>query len=329
MNLENLEIRPNVQTIYSLIGQERLMEFYFGDQVKLGKKYKNPFRDDSNAGCSFRWSQNGNLYFLDYATEQVYFTPLDIAQMRTGYDYPDILYKIEADFQITNLDLADRERLTLETSAIRGGAPPEIKPADIKVKLTKFTAQDLAYWAQFGITDKILKFYDIRKVERAWISDQIWYLQNSFDPCYRYKEKDKFKLYRPFADKPLKFRSNYFGGILEGYEQLPYKGTTLIVTKGLKDAMTLHSIGINAVAVRSENTPMSENAFELLKNRFDKIFIWFDPDTAGEKGAAKMSTMYNLPILKHDISIGKDPSDIYRDHGREKLINLCQQLKIL
>lgn len=328
MNLDNLEIRPNVNTIYSLIGQERLMEFYFGDRVKLGKKYCNPFRNDTNAGCSFKWSQGGNLYFLDYATEQVFFTPLDIAQMRTGYHYPDILYKIESDFQIKDLDLADRNRLVLESS-VRNGAPPELKPADIKVKLTKFSAADLAYWAQFGITESILKFYDVRRVQKAWIADQLWYLDNPFDPCYRYKEKEKFKLYRPKAEKQHKFRSNYFGGLLEGYTQLPHKGEILVITKGLKDVMTLHSIGVNAVAVRSENTPMSENAFELLKNRFDKIYIWFDVDEAGFKGAAKMSNLYNLPTLTHDKELGKDPSDIYRDHGKEKLTEICHRLKIL
>ena len=46
--------------------------------------------------------------------------------------------------------------------------------------------------------------------------------------------------------------------MLEGYTQLPHKGSILVITKGTKDVMTLHSIGVNAVAVRSETTPISE-----------------------------------------------------------------------
>lgn len=329
MDLSSIEIRPNVQTIYKLIGQETLMSFYFGGKIDLRIKYKNPFRSDKHATCFFKWSQGGNLYFIDYATEKVHYNCIDISQMRTGYEYPDILYKIESDFQLKNFSLADRLGLKLEVDSLKTVKPVEIKPANIKVKLTRFSQKDLEYWAQFGVTDKILKFYDVRRVDKAWIADNIWYINNEFDPCYRYKEKDKFKLYRPYADKRVKFRTNFFGGMLEGYTQLPHKGSILVITKGTKDVMTLHSIGINAVAVRSETTPMSENAYELLKARFDKIYIWFDADRAGVEGAKKISEMYDLPVLYHHGSLGKDISDIYKNKGKEKLIEICQQLKIL
>jgi hypothetical protein len=326
MNLESLEIRPSVQSIYSLLGQERVMSFYFSDEVRLGKKFINPFRKDTNPSCIFRWSQSGNLYFVDYATEKVYYTPIDVACMRTGYQYPDILYKIESDFQLTSLNLEDKERLKMETKL---SVVPEVKPANIKVKLIKFNKKDLEYWGNFGISESMLKFYDIRKVDKAWIGDDIWYLNNEFDPCYRYKEKDKFKLYRPFADKRNKFRSSYFGGILEGYTQLPHKGETLVITKGLKDVMTLSSLGINAVAVRSENTPLSENAYEILQSRFNKLYLWFDADEAGRLGCKKMMDKYGIPCLYHEERWGKDPSDIYKNYGKEKLIEICKQLEIL
>jgi len=329
MDLSSIEIRPNVKTLYALLGQENLMSFYFGEKIDLRKKYKNPFRSDKHATCFFRWSQGGNLYFVDYATEKVHYNAIDIAQMRTAYEYPDTLYKIESDFQLKNFSLEDRLRLEMEVSTLKSPKPAEVKPASIKVTVTKFTQKDLEYWLQFGVTEKILKFYDVRKVDKAWIADNIWYISNTFDPCYRYKEKDKFKLYRPYAEKKVKFRTNFFGGMLEGYTQLPHKGTILIITKGTKDVMTLHSIGVNAVAVRSETTPISENAYELLKARFDTMYVWFDADRAGEEGAKKISETYGIPVLYHHGSLGKDISDIYKNHGREKLIKICQELRIL
>jgi DNA primase len=93
--------------------------------------------------------------------------------------------------------------------------------------------------------------------------------------------------------------------------------------------MTLHSIGVNAVAVRSETTPISENAYELLRARFDSIYVWFDADRAGIEGAQKISEMYDIPVLYHHASLGKDISDIYKEHGKEKLIEICQQFTIL
>lgn len=329
MDLTSIEIRPNVQTLYKLVGQETLMSFYFGEKIDLRSKYKNPFRSDKHATCFFKWSQGGNLYFIDYATEKIHYNCIDIAQMRTGYEYPDILYKIESDFQLKNFSLEDRLGLKIEIDSLKTVKPAEVKPASIKVKLTKFNQKDLEYWSQFGVTEKILKFYDVRRVDKAWIADNIWYINNDFDPCYRYKEKDKFKLYRPYAEKKVKFRTNFFGGMLEGYTQLPHKGSILIVTKGTKDVMTLHSIGVNAVAVRSETTPISENAYELLKARFDNIYVWFDADRAGIEGAKKISEMYDIPVLYHHASLGKDISDIYKEHGKEKLIEICHQFMIL
>jgi len=329
MDLTSIEIRPNVQTLYKLVGQETLMSFYFGEKIDLRNKYKNPFRSDKHATCFFKWSQGGNLYFIDYATEKIHYNCIDIAQMRTGYEYPDILYKIESDFQLKNFSLEDRLGLKIEIDSLKTVKPAEVKPASIKVKLTKFNQKDLEYWSQFGVTEKILKFYDVRKVDKAWIAENIWYINNDFDPCYRYKEKDKFKLYRPYADKKVKFRTNFFGGMLEGYTQLPHKGSILIITKGTKDVMTLHSIGVNAVAVRSETTPISENAYELLRARFDSIYVWFDADRAGIEGAKKISEMYDIPVLYHHASLGKDISDIYKKHGKEKLIEICHQFMIL
>jgi len=326
MNLDKIEVKTSIIELYKILGQETIMEFYFGDKIDLRKKYVNPFRNDSRPSCKFRWSQQGNLFFYDYATEKVAYGPMDIAMLATGYGYPDILYKIESDFQLTNLDYSDKKKLLLEAKEVK---VPEVKPVNIKVKVTAFTKSDYDYWGQFGVTPSILKYYNVRRVDKAWISDGLWYINNEHDPCYRYKEKDRFKLYRPLAKATNKWRSTYFGGILEGYTQLPHKGTQLIITKGLKDVMTLHSLGINAVAVRSETTPITDNAYNLLKNRFDRIFLWFDADEAGFAGCIKMRDLHGIPCLFHDGSLGKDPSDIYKAHGKEKLIEICKQLEIL
>lgn len=316
MDIEKIETIPTVAKIYSLIGQENIMSTYLYP-VQIGKKYVNPFRDDRNPSCFFKWTNKGNLYFVDYATEKVYFSPLDIAQLKTGYGFPDILYKIESDFQLNSLDLGELKKLQAQIKE-----PVIIEPSDIKVSLAPFKSRDFKYWFQYGITPEILEFYEVRKVEKAWINNKLWYIRNDFDPCYRYLEKEKIKLYRPFASKKSKFRTNFFGGMLEGWNQLPEKGEELILTKGRKDCMCLYSCEISAVAVRSENTPLSQNAFNLLKERFKRIRIWYDNDEAGIKACKKMSEQYQLECIYHDLSLPKDPSDIYKGFGKEKIIEL-------
>lgn len=324
MNLQNLETKPDFDYILKHFSEESIFSYYMNIDVVPGKRYKNPFREDKNASCYFKRARNGRLFFIDHANpESVNLGIIDVVMKVTGLSYLDALVRIKNDLSkgnsVYNYNI---KKDTYSKESFSSSA------SDIKISLMEFNEKDYQYWQQFGISKDTLEFYDVRKVGKAWINDSLWYLYNQLDPCYRYKENGRFKLYRPLALKVNKFRSNLYGGLLEGYTQLPERGDILIITKSRKDVMTLYGLGFNAVSVRSESTPLSDNAYNLLKNRFNKIFLWFDPDEAGEMGAQKLSEKYNLKTFKHDISYGKDPSDIYKNKGKEFLNNLIiEQLK--
>jgi len=114
MDLEQIEIPLSVDALYRLLGEEQIMSYYMKTDINLKKRYTNPFRDDKTPGCFFRWSSGGRLYFVDYGTAQTYYSCLDIAVLVTGYSFPDVLYKIESDFNIKDLNLSDKNRLVLE-----------------------------------------------------------------------------------------------------------------------------------------------------------------------------------------------------------------------
>ena len=325
MNLFNLEYDITLEEILKNVTEEQIFSYYMNIDVNFKKKYINPFRKDSHPNCFFKVSKGGNLYFVDYGfPEQPYLSAVDVVMMRYGCNYKRALSHIKTDLMC---NFAANSKQIIQKTVITKEAF-NTSSTEIKISLTKFKQSDIDYWESFGVTKETLKRYNVRKVDKVWINDRLWYLYSDLDPCYRYKEKNRFKLYRPLGTKKNKFRSNLYGGILEGYTQLPDLGNTLIITKSSKDVMTLASLGFNAVAVRSESTPLSENAYNLLKERFKKIFLWFDPDNAGVAGASKMSEKYNLPMFTHDISFGKDASDIYKNKGKTFLVKLIKdQLK--
>lgn len=322
MNIHEIETFTTVQRIYDLIGQENIMNTYCYPVV-IGKRYVNPFRDDRNASCFYKWTNKGNLYFVDYATEQVYFSPLDIAQLKTGYGFPDILYKIESDFQLNSLTMDE-----LRSLRVNEKPPVEVTPSDIKTTVTYFKTSDFRYWGQFGITPETLDFYEVRRVDRAWINDKLWYIKNDIDPCYRYTEKGKTKLYRPLASKKNKFRSNFTDNIIEGYNQLPAYGNTLILTKSKKDVMCLKGLGYNAISPRSESTPIKESYIFDIKERFKNIYVWFDNDDVGIKYSKDLSEKYNFNLIAHPENLPKDPSDIYKNLGKDVLTLLLKDVSL-
>lgn len=325
MNLFNLEYDVTLEEILKSVSEEQIFSYYMNIDVNFKKKYTNPFRDDTHPNCFFKVSKSGILYFVDYGyPDNSYLNAVEVVMMRYGCSYRKALSHIKTDLLC---NFAANSKQIIQKTVINKEAF-NTSSTEIKISLTKFKQSDVDYWESFGVTKETLKRYNVRKVDKVWINDRLWYLYNDLDPCYRYKEKNRFKLYRPLATKKNKFRSNLYGGILEGYTQLPDSGNTLIITKSSKDVMTLASLGFNAVAVRSESTPLSENAYNILKERFKKIFLWFDPDNAGVAGASKMSEKYNLPMFTHDISFGKDASDIYKNKGKTFLVKLIKdQLK--
>jgi hypothetical protein len=216
----------------------------------------------------------------------------------------------------------------LQSLRIEEKPPIIIEPADIRVTLTYFKSKDFEYWKQFGITPDILELYDVRKVDKAWINGKLWYIKNDFDPCYRYLEKDKIKLYRPFASKKNKFRNNFDDSIMEGYSRLPEKGNSLILTKSYKDVMCLKSIGYIAVSPRSESSGISDDLIKKLKERFNSIYVWFDNDDVGIKFSENLAEKHNLKLIKHDTSMPKDPSDIYKNLGKDVLTLLLKDVSL-
>ena len=114
---------------------------------------------------------------------------------------------------------------------------------------------------------------------------------------------------------------------IQGYEQLPNNGDTLIITKSLKDVMVLHKLGYTAIAANSENTLIPEKVLIELQNRFKNIIIFYDTDLPGIKGAKAMRDKYNLDCIIIPRKYGvKDISDFIKEH---KIIKTKKMLKEL
>jgi hypothetical protein len=320
MELDNIRLRVTKEMLYAKFSQEQIMEFYFGEAIKLKQKYKNPFRNDKFATCPFFYKKNGQLVFMDFSVGKP-LTCIDMAELRHGrpVGYQEIYY------EMSNLKLIDVPRPTIQFNK-----EDVLNETVIKVEVMPYDQRDLEYWAQFNISLSTLKHFNVRRVRRAWINGQLRYINLDRDRCYRYVEGDRFKLYRPH-NKKMKFRNNYVHEY-EGLNQLPLTGNLLVITKSMKDIMTLHSIGITAVCPHSESAILSPESIEEFVYRFQKVCIWYDADPTGQAKSLEMHALYKhqgVERLSHDAVLGKDVSDIVKEHGIEKLKEVCKQLEIV
>ena len=109
--------------------------------------------------------------------------------------------------------------------------------------------------------------------------------------------------------------------------QLPEKANLLVITKSMKDCMTLYSLGIAAIAPNSEHLFISKEKLEELQTRFKRIIVLYDNDLAGINGMSKIRKLYpNLIYSWIPRSLGcKDISDLYKTMGPNKTKHLIKK----
>ena len=129
-------------------------------------------------------------------------------------------------------------------------------------------------------------------------------------------------------NKRYKFLSNWKSIQLQGEKQLPKEGEYLVVTKAQKDVMTLHSLGIPAVAPISENCFITDAQYKRFKERFKTILCCYDNDLPGISCMNRIHKKYpEIPILWIPRNIAKDISDVYKLYGKEKVLELIENGK--
>ena len=128
--------------------------------------------------------------------------------------------------------------------------------------------------------------------------------------------------------RKYRFLSNWHSTLIQGSKQLPKSGDVLVITKSLKDVMSLYEFGITAVAPNSENLFLTDAQYDKLRLRFNSIYLLYDRDLPGVKSANKIRKKHkDLKVLL--VPKVKDFTDYVKKYGTLKTLNLIEEwLKI-
>lgn len=275
---------------------------YLNTKIVIGKKILSPVREEKDPSAVFFVTPEGHLILKDFNGEN--WNLLKYLKYVYGLTYKGVLEKIDSDFKLgylkANFENTKRPKITKFI--------PKHEPKTIWTSRKKFDKDELAYWAQYGITKKTLEKYNVYPLECFWLvkNNQAhnYCRQNSPIFCYDFGNQ-LYKIYRPLNTN-YRWFTNAPYTILQGYDQLDWLGDLLIITKSLKDVMLLRELGYNAIALQSENVYLEHEDFTKLAKRFKKIYLFFDNDKAGIEAAKKLSSIYKIPM----ITIKDKPKDI-------------------
>lgn len=309
LNLKNVNItKVTKEEILKRVSAYDIFAYYLGYSPELGRCYSSPFRKDRNPSFNvykprlldYRFRDFGNGYNGDC---------FEFVSNLHCLSFWDTLNKINKDMHLNIL--SNHTQIDNIAQKI-----PIIQKRKTRIEIVEkpFKKVDLDFWKQFGITLDTLIKYKVCPCNRVSIyrNDNLILTLDykESDPLYLYKIQDKVKIYRPFVDI-YRFITNASEEYIQGLEQLPDKGELLIITKSLKDIMSLSELGYFSISPQSESVVISGELIKHLYTRFDNIILLYDCDRAGYKYSELLSISHNIPriFIQNDYCILKSNKD--------------------
>lgn len=208
---------------------------------------------------------------------------------------------------------------------LKPSAKAPARSCDITIVERKTVAEDMEYWAQFGIPLPILQVFKVFPISSYTVYSGQNIAERRFKPTdlvYSVECGDgmRRKIYAPYLKE--KWVSTKTGDWIMGYDQLPWLGRHLAITKSVKDIMFWYTLGVPAIAGHSESQNFSPEFIRNLQKRFETIFVNYDDDPTGRENAEKLAKQHGLKTFFTGTSEAKDPTDYYKKFGRGKTLEL-------
>lgn len=321
-----LEVSQRItkELLLSKYTQETFFEHYLGIPVKKGL-FCSPsiIRSDNKPTCAFYKDKKGILKYKDFAGPTFDF--VGAVMYIYNCSYYKALKLIANDFGFIDLDIPKN----LPKITYSGYELKETEKAKIEVEIKDFSKKELSWWESFGISLKTLNKFKVFSIKSVFLHGKYFMSSSDQSPIYGYfggKNTDGDELWRLYMPTKIKYRflSNWSSTMIQGSKQLPKDGEFVVITKSLKDVMSLYEFGITSIAPNSENLFLTESQYAKLQMKFQQIYLLYDKDLPGVRAANKIRKQFpNLKVLL--MPKVKDFSDYVKKYGILKTLNLVEK----
>jgi len=298
----------------------------FPDGNLIGSNMNSPLRDDEKPSFGFFIGQSNEICFKDFLIGSG--DCIKFVMLKFGLNYFEALSKIAIDANLENHFIVKNTfKTNIATNAFSGDREEFIKKVNsIKIgkTSTNWSILHYSFWNQFGITKPTLDKYNVEPVSYLHVGTDRKIIKTDLHTyCFNeYKDgKNSFKIYQPY-NIDYKWLNNHDDSVWQGWGQLPEKGEELIITKSLKDVMSIYDVyGIPAVSLQSETIKPKQHIIDELKSRFENIYILYDNDydkeiNWGREFSEKLANEFGfIKIEIEDNLKSKDFSDLVKNHG--------------
>lgn len=322
------------ESILERVDEYTLYCFYLtpllGEEPIIRKAYSSPVRD---SGDNADDSPSFGIYYTDRWPGREFFWT-DQAKGRRGDIFmlvkyifglekrTDALKKIKSDFKIgPDFKVESKIKLYVRKEKVA---------ADIQIASRPFKKEELEWWKdKFNASQAQLEYFNTVAPKYYWINETQRHPIYPKDLTFAYRIRDRYQIYRPYAEKKYKFRNDWNDNCVPGASQLKFRTDTLFITKAYKDVICLDSFKeFDVLAGRGENIMIPDHFMKYLLTKFKYIITFMDNDGKNHT-AAKYQEQYgaNSMIVPRDAVNSKDPAGYCENYGSGMLYEFMQQAK--
>ena len=338
-----LKILPLLTREYvlSFVTQESIFKKFCDiPEIIEGYKFNSPF-DINEEDPSFVFKYSGKrLRATDYGGD-FYGDCFDLVGRLYGLDsrkkddFIKILHIIAKEFNLHQYSTTQ----TIYDPDIYNSIKLSKRSSKLSIEFSPrpFNSNDRT-WISIRIPLPKLQKYEIYAIQELYLNNNSFpiYTYNVNDPAYAYvidKANKEYKIYFPLRKKGNKRRPRFISNTrkIQGLAQIK-KSEIGIITKSLKDIVTLNCFKINnleieSVAPNAESVLITPEEYRFIKSFYGKIYSLMDYDPAGLHMAWLLRKHYEIEPLflknptwnskiKYPI---KDISDL-RKHNKDSVI---------
>jgi len=325
----NLNLKPiTKELLLEKITDLEIYRMYMDEDVSTKGNISSPLREDKKNSFGFFKGKSGEICFNDFVLGSG--ECIKFVMLKFGLSWFEALSKIALDAcledQFIIKNTFKTNVLTSNHTTTRKEIIKQLNAKALAKTSREWNLYDLAFWNQFGITKKTLEKYRVKPVSHIHSGTEKKIIPAD-KLAYSYTEikdgKETFKIYQP-NNENYKWLNIHDDSVWQGWTQLPTSGEKLIITKSLKDVMSIHDVtGIPAVSLQTESALPKEAIMNQLKSRFDIVYILYDNDfdketNWGRQFSDTLTTkfgLYQMEIAEEFRS--KDFSDLVKNHGEK------------
>lgn len=321
------EISPDI-----LMSQIAIFEKYLGISniytiLTEEQMIVNTLRKDDFPTCTFKVYNNGGkikLWFRDWG-EPNGMDCFDLVQRLASCGFNEALELIAFHFGLLSAEKETEFKYVMTPIQILDLVKKQSKITELRIKSTDWTKEHIDFWKQYGLEREDV-IYDTIPIKLYWYNKSRFTV-NRIGFAYTFSNSYDYKIYLPYADKTkgeLKFIHNR-ADIVQGERQLQYNKRVLIITSSNKDVKVLrkqarvNDFDFEVVAPMSETTPIAKDKIAFFNTKYDYILLYYNNDKQGIESAIAHSKLYNCPYIVNPVDYPKDPSDVCKNLGEEKL----------